>query len=254
MHKSTKNVFFTDFGMIWVMAKRTDSETMSKHIRDTLRTDILNGRWEPGARLQLTHLSEHYETSSTVIREALTRLVGDKLVTLRPNKGFFVPELSLAELTDIVEMRCVNEQLAISLGFERAPLEWESELMAAHHTLERTPRRSDEDPDNHTPEWNHAHQTFHDKLVEACGVPLLTEMTRTLSDLIQLYGRWAGPATRDAKRDLDKEHRDILKAALDRDAELAGQLLRAHYETTLSAVKNGGEVGLACLPHVKLLK
>lgn len=76
-------------------------------------------------------------------------------------------------------------------------------------------------------------------------------MTRTLSDLIQLYGRWAGPATRDAKRDLDKEHRDILNAALDRNAELAGQLLRAHYETTLSAVKNGGEVGLACLPHVK---
>lgn len=249
MHKSTKNVFCVSFGMICVMAKRTDSETMSKHIRDTLRTDILDGRWEPGARLQLTQLSEHYDTSSTVIREALTRLVGDRLVTLRPNRGFFVPELSLAELGDIVEMRCANEQLAVTLGFERAPLEWESELIAAHHTLNRTPRRSTEDPDNHTPAWNHAHQEFHNKLVEACGVPMLTELTQTLSDLIQLYGRWAGPATRDVKRDIEQEHADILAAALDRDARLTGALLRKHYEITLNAVRNGGEAGLACAGH-----
>lgn len=249
MHKSTENVFFEQFGMICVMAKRTDSETMSKHIRDTLRTDILEGRWEPGARLQLTALSEHYQTSSTVIREALTRLVGDRLVTLRPNRGFFVPELSLAELGDIVEMRCVNEELAVVLGLERAPLEWESELLAAHHTLERTPRRSEEDPNNHTAAWNRAHQEFHNKLVSACEVPLLFELTKTMSDLIQLYGRWAGPATRSAKRDVDQEHRDILAAALDRDARLTGALLRKHYETTLNAVKHGGEVGLACVPE-----
>jgi DNA-binding GntR family transcriptional regulator len=34
------------------MAKRTDSETLSKHIRDALRRDILAGRWTPGAKLQ----------------------------------------------------------------------------------------------------------------------------------------------------------------------------------------------------------
>lgn len=229
------------------MAKKTNSETMSKHIRDTLREDILEGRWEPGARLQLTILSTHYETSSTVIREALTRLVGDRLVTLRPNRGFFVPELSYAELADIVEMRCVNEELAVQLGLERAPLSWESELIAAHHTLERTPRRSEEQPEVHTADWNRVHQAFHNKLVEACEVPFLTSVTQTLSDLIQLYGRWAGVATKDAKRDIDQEHRDILAAALDRDARLTGALLRRHYETTLHAVKHGGEVGMACL-------
>ena len=61
----------------------------------------------------------------------------------------------------------------------------------------------------------------------------------------QLYGRWAGIATRDVKRDLAKEHRNILAAALDRDAEKTGTLLRRHYETTLTAVHRAGEVGLA---------
>jgi DNA-binding GntR family transcriptional regulator len=226
------------------MAKRTDSETLSKHIRDALRTDILAGRWSPGAKLQLTALSEHYQTSSTVVREALTRLVGERLVQLRPNRGFFVPPISLAEIQDITELRCVNEEFAVKLATERGGLQWESELMAAHHTLERTPRRSAENPDLHTEEWNNAHQAFHAKLVEACGIPVLIELSSTLSDISQLYGRWAGIATRDVSRDLDQEHRDILAAALDRDAAKTAALLRSHYETTMAAIREAGEVGL----------
>lgn len=226
------------------MAKRTDSETLSKHIRDALRRDILGGRWSPGEKLQLTALSEHYQTSSTVIREALTRLVGDRLVQLKPNRGFFVPPISLAELEDITELRCVNEEFGITLAIQRGDLSWESELIAVHHTLERTPRRRPEDPDQHTPEWSDAHQAFHAKLMEACGVPVLIDLTCTLSDIAQLYGRWAGIATREAKRDVEQEHRDILAAVLKRDAPAAAKLLRRHYETTMDAVRKAGEVGL----------
>jgi DNA-binding GntR family transcriptional regulator len=226
------------------MAKRTDAETLSNHLRDALRRDILSGQWSPGAKLQLTALSEHYETSSTVVREALTRLVGDRLVLLRPNRGFFVPELSLADLEDITEMRCVNEELAVRLAVERGTLEWESELIAAHHTLERTQRRDPENPDLHTQAWNDAHQAFHAKLIEACRVPVLIDLTNVLSDLSQLYSRWAGMATRNVPRDIEQEHRDILAAALARDPRLTAALLRAHYQTTMAAVRNAGEVGL----------
>ncbi|GHG59601.1 GntR family transcriptional regulator [Sinomonas cellulolyticus] len=226
------------------MAKKTDAETLSKHLHDALRRDILAGRWSPGAKLQLTALSQHYETSSTVVREALTRLVGDRLVQLRPNRGFFVPELSLSELEDITEMRCVNEELAARLAIERGTLDWESELIAAHHTLARTQRRDPEDPDTHTEAWNEAHQAFHAKLVEACGVPVLIDLTSVLSDLSQLYGRWAGVATRHADRDIEQEHRDILAAALARDPRLTAALLRAHYQTTMAAIRSAGEVGM----------
>jgi DNA-binding GntR family transcriptional regulator len=221
------------------MSKRTDSETLSTHIRDALRNDILSGHWEPGAKLQLTALSEHYQTSSTVIREALTRLVGDRLVVLKPNRGFFVPVLSLAELTDITELRCVNEEFGVRLALERGDLAWESELMASHHTLERTPYRTGED-DQLTDDWVRAHQAFHEKLLQACGVPTLIDLTCTLSDLTQLYNRWAGSATRFVNRDVAQEHREILDAALKRDAKKAAKLLRAHYETTLKAIHKAG--------------
>jgi DNA-binding GntR family transcriptional regulator len=226
--------------MIMHMSKGNDSETLSTHIRDTLRKDILAGRWAPGDKLQLTTLSQRYQTSSTVIREALTRLVGDRLVVLKPNRGFFMPTLSLAELGDITELRCVSEEFGIGLAIERGNISWESELIAAHHTLERTPYREDNEEAQLTEDWNFAHQAFHAKLLEACGVPVLIDLTLTLSDLSMLYGRWAGSATRFLNRDVGQEHRDILAAALDRDAERASRLLRAHYETTFRAIVDSG--------------
>lgn len=222
------------------MSKSTESETLSKHIRDSMRDDILNGRWAPGDKLQLTALSKHYQTSSTVIREALTRLVGDRLILLKPNRGFFVPTLSLAELKDINELRTRSEEFGISLAIERGDLSWESELIAAHHTLERTPYREATDDAQLTDAWNRAHQAFHAKLLEACGVPLLIDLCSTLSDLSQLYGRWAASATRLTGRDVAKEHREILAAALERDTKTASRLIREHYKITLDAILKSG--------------
>jgi DNA-binding GntR family transcriptional regulator len=222
------------------MSKSIESETLSTQIRDSLRNDILAGRWAAGDKLQLVALTKHYQTSSTVIREALTRLVGDRLVILKPNRGFFVPTLSLAEITDITELRCVSEEFGIGLAVQRGDLAWESELIAAHHTLERTPYRDKSENAELTEAWDQAHQAFHAKLLEACGVPVLIDLASTLSDLAQLYGRWAGHATRLLDRDIAQEHRDILTAALDRNAELASRLLRNHYETTLNAILTSG--------------
>lgn len=225
------------------MAKRTDAETLSKYIRDELRTNILMGQWAPGDRLQLNQLSEQFNTSSTVVREALTRLTGDRLVLLRPNRGFFVPTLSLDELRDLTELRCVNEQFAVTLAIERGDLNWEGDLMAAHHRMEKTPNR---DADNRpTAEWAAAHQDFHAHLLAACGVPVLLNLTNTLSDLQQLYNRWATSATTWSGRDLAAEHQAILDAALARDAEKTAGLLAEHYRGTIEAITNlGVEVGL----------
>lgn len=225
------------------MAKRTDAETLSKHIRDELRINMLNGRWAPGDRLQLNQLSEQFQTSSTVVREALTRLAGERLVLLRPNRGFFVPTLSLEELRDLTELRCVNEQFGVTLAIQRGDLAWEGELMAAHHRMQRTASR---DEDNQpTPEWAAAHQAFHAQLLAACGVPTLIDLTNTISDLAQLYNVWATSATNLTARDLSGEHQAILDAALARDASTASDLLADHYRRTLDGITTlGVEVGL----------
>lgn len=221
------------------MARRGDSETLSTGLRDRLRKDILAGRWLPGQNLQLMLLSKHYETSSTVVREALTRLSGDRLVELKPNHGFFVPQISLDELRDFNELRCRAEEFGIQLAIERGDLRWESEVFAAHHMLERIPRFSDGNLELN-PEWVEAHDNFHKKMLSACGLPVLIDLTSVLADENSLHRRWSAHSRKSASRDMAQEHREILQAVVDRDAELAGRLLREHYTQSMNNILEVG--------------
>jgi DNA-binding GntR family transcriptional regulator len=207
---------------------------------DGIRRAVLGGSWRPGERLAPVALAERFGTSSTVVREALTRLAGDGLLTWERNRGFFVPELEPRELRDLTELRCVTEELASRLAVERGDLQWESDLIAAHHQLSRTPRRDQEDPEHIADPWSVAHRSFHAKLLEACASAPMIRLADNLADSTELYRRWAAPSRGAAERDVEQEHRDILEAALARDASGLAKLLRRHYERTMHIVLEAG--------------
>jgi len=211
-------------------------------IIDEVRRAILGGDWKPGEKLQPAALAVRFGTSTTVVREALTRLAGDGLVTTVRNRGFFVPKLDLRELSDITELRCVSEALAARLSLERGDLQWESELIATHHQLSRAPRRDAAAPQHITDEWTAAHQAFHAKILEAAASPAMTRLAANLAHSTELYRRWAAPSAAAAVRDVEQEHRGILEAALARDADRLAALLRAHYEATVQVVLEAGLV------------
>lgn len=220
----------------------TEASTKGARPIDLVRRDILAAQWMPGGKLQPGVLAARYETSTTVIREALTGLAGDDLVVIKPNRGFFVRDLNLVELTDITELRCITEALAAKLSLERGDLAWESSLIAAHHELARTPRRTSADPEHINEDWAVAHRAFHAKLLQACACPQMTRLAANLADHTELYRRWAAPSVAASVRDVEKEHRDLLEAALARDSALTGALLRAHYQATVDVVLQSGLV------------
>ncbi|MGO3761113.1 MAG: GntR family transcriptional regulator [Glutamicibacter arilaitensis] len=212
----------------------------SVHSLEGIRRTILDGLWSPGDRLQPTTLAEQFETSTTVIRESLTRLAGENLVVIRPNRGFFVPDLNLRELADITELRCSTEALAARLAVERGDVAWESELIAAHHQLSRTPRRLPEEPGTVNPAWSAAHRNFHHALLVPCDCQPMLKLSADLSNFTELYRRWAAPSPAAGKRNVEKEHQEILNAALDRDSEKLGELLDKHYRATVQVVMDAG--------------
>lgn len=217
----------------------------SAHSVEGIRRTILQGVWSPGERLQPTTLAVQFETSTTVIRESLTRLAGEGLVRIRPNRGFFVAELNLRELADITELRCVTEALAARLAVERGDLAWESDLIAAHHTLTQTARRRPEDPDHVNEEWSKAHREFHLKILEACDCAPMVRLSSNLADSTELYRRWAAPSSAASGRDVEHEHKKLLEAALNRDSDTLARLLREHYEATVQVVMNAGLIEAA---------
>jgi len=215
----------------------------SLHSLEGIRQTILDGQFSPGDRLQPTTLAEQFQTSTTVIRESLTRLAGENLVVIRPNRGFFVPDLRLNELADITELRCSTEALAARLAVERGDVVWESQLIATHHKLSRTERRLPESPDEVNPLWSAAHREFHQLLLSPCDCQPMLKLSADLSNYTELYRRWAAPSKAASKRNVEKEHQDILDAALARDAQKLGELLNKHYRATVQVVMDAGLVG-----------
>ncbi len=219
-------------------------KAQGERLIDQLRLDILDGQWAPGSKLLPDELAAQYQTSKTVVREALTGLVGMGLITLEPNRGFFAQVPSLRELRALTELRCHADSLALRLSIENGGEEWEGAVAAAHFQLQRAHRRTAEDPRHLDPTWSHYHRQFHQALVEACEVPALIGVSRQLADATQLYRHWSAESTSESDRDVEGEHQAIFDAVMDHDADRAGRLLREHYERTLAVLETADSLRL----------
>lgn len=99
-----------------------------------------------------------------------------------------------------------------------------------HHVLEQTPYRPDPVTRQPEPEWLAAHVDFHAALLAGCRNPWLWDHALSLRDEAELYRRWSGPQPDDlatwTPTTMGTEHRDLLRAALDRDPDAAERVLR----------------------------
>jgi DNA-binding GntR family transcriptional regulator len=86
----------------------------SKDISIILNKAILDHRLVPGAKLGERELSEIFDVSRIVIRQALVRLSEEGLVTIERNRGAFVIRPSLQDARDVYDAASILEQGAIA--------------------------------------------------------------------------------------------------------------------------------------------
>ena len=196
----------------------------------------MTGRVLPGTKLRFAELTERYDCSTSVVREGLTRLAEQGLVQAEPQHGFHVTSLSLDDLEDLTTARCELEGLVLRISIEHGDIAWESELVAAHHALDRTAMETEGDPVLMTDEWTQAHARFHGALLAACPNQRLRNMALSLRDAAELYRRWSQPIGHDEHRDVRGEHRALVDAALRGDAIEAVRLLEEHLRRTTRAL------------------
>lgn len=186
---------------------------------------IVTGEIAPAERLKVETLKTLLGTGTTPIREALSLLTSDQLVERIDQRGFRSAPASKARFLEILTLRCTLESLALREGIARATTEWEERLVIELHRATRAPRADFEQGEIH-------HKAFHMALLEACGMPMLLRLCGQLYDLNIRYRYLAGKAVDYGKRDVAREHADVIAAILDRDADLAIARLVSHYETT----------------------
>jgi DNA-binding GntR family transcriptional regulator len=96
-----------------------ERQTIAAGIYQRLFADISTGALPPGARLVIDKLAREWDVSITPIREAISRLQSEGLVTEKPFAGLQVSELSVTELRQQFEIRGVLEGYAARLAAEQ---------------------------------------------------------------------------------------------------------------------------------------
>lgn len=220
-----------------------DGGTLSELAYRQIRRDILGGVFAPGEALRLETLKSRYGLSFSPLREALNRLQSERLVVSLALRGFSVAPYSVSEMRDAVETRILIESEALRLSIRRGTDEWEGRIVAAAHALSLKLNRLKLQPSPLSPEESEvieaSHHEFHSALIAACNSPRLIALAEELYAETERYRRpaLASANGRNPPRDLVAEHREIMVAALNRDAPLACDLLAAHYRRTAEFIE-----------------
>lgn len=109
---------------------------LGDEIADSLRQDILAGRYEMGQRIPLDALAQQLDVSSMPVREALISLSNEGLVDVEPRRGFRARPLSQKDLDDLFEVQAVLTGILAGRAAAAATANDIANLRAIHAKLE----------------------------------------------------------------------------------------------------------------------
>ncbi len=212
-------------------------KTLSEEVYRLLRRDILAGRLAPGSKLPFRQLAQLYGFGIAPLREALARLASERLVLLEGQRGFSVSPMSREELFDLCILWSEISVASMKIAIERGDENWEAEILAAFHRLQRTKLPASPSDFDAIEKWERLHSQFHMSLIAACGSPWRLHFCSVLSDQFERYRRVIllrmASSTPTAQK-VNEEHRKIAEAAVNRDSDHAAQLLTDHFSGNLS--------------------
>jgi DNA-binding GntR family transcriptional regulator len=202
--------------------------TLREQARAALRASIITGEIAAGELYSVGAVAERLGVSATPIREALSDLAHNGLVTVVRNRGFVVPELTEHDLDEIFELRLLLEVPAIERVIGRLSAE---DLAACRKEVDRGSRAA---AAGDLPAFLEADREFHLRLLAGLGNSRLVEMVDSLRDQARLYGIARLTAAGGLAASAD-EHQQLLAAIEAGDAAAAGEHMTLHLKHTRGA-------------------
>lgn len=192
---------------------------LSEIVYAKLRRALMRAELKPHERLKVRDLAQKMGTSETPVREALFQLAHEGAIEIRPRYYIRVRRLTLAEYTEVRDIRLQLEPLAAERALPHIDDAAVDALAATHDALVAAEARGD---------WQTALQTnfdFHFGLYTRSGMPTLTEV---------LEGLWIriGPLLSELYPDAHPtyserhQHLNVLDALRARDAYALREAIR----------------------------
>jgi DNA-binding GntR family transcriptional regulator len=208
---------------------------LNERVYDELRSRVLTRQEPAGAKLSLHALATELGVSRSPVHHALTRLVAEGLLTVRPRRGYYVTPVTAQAVDEGYDVRLALELLAA----ERAVVGIElGQLVRFEELLDATDAAISHE------EWDTANAAFHEFQIDLAGNALLSRFYRELS--VNLMMQVIRDGTVEGHANLVTEHRRIVEAFAARELGSAREAIREHIETgrriALDAIERAGGV------------
>ena len=219
---------------------KTDNIEKKLNLTDTIylsiKNDIIAQVFQPGEKLNIKELARKYNVSDTPVKQALQRLMDEKMVVNTPNKGMSIRTLTSHEMNDIFDMR-----LMMDTFFAKdiiATLNYSDTLRQQIIDNLTTQKNFIENNDSsHMPEeYFTLDLEFHTLFLTASGNQKAVDVFRELQPFTYATGRYVKqPYSRDCE--CVKEHEAILEAAFAGDLEKLQEAVTTHLNNSRNALQ-----------------
>lgn len=208
-------------------------------IYDQVKAMAVSFRLRPGDRLNEVALSKELGVSRTPLREALNRLVAERLFDFRPGQGFFCRPLDAQSVFDLFELRQIIEVAAVRAACKKAS---DDDLRSLRDELYAT---GIDITGLTVAEAVTRDEAFHLGIAKlADNAELLQTLTR-INERIR-YIRWISMSMDRLHRSKD-EHKQVMLALLDRNADAAARVLGAHIAKRMDQVQDAVREGISSI-------
>lgn len=196
-----------------------------------LRKDILLGRLNPGERLIESELSEKHGVSRGMIREALMLLSNEGFVTITPNKGASVANISTQDLEDFYKLIAILERKAIEWATPNIT-EADIEKLVGINVSLRDAMISESQKKLQS--WGELNLSFHRLIWDRCGNAKLGWLLEIIRQRIFRYRYTLFMIT--SSEDYIKDHAQLIDYIKKKDPEKAGQAMEDHVYRALNVL------------------
>lgn len=199
---------------------------LTQSVYESVKQLIMDLELQPGARINMERLARDLEVSNTPLREALTRLESDGLVTRRSLQGYtVVPLPDKSDLEELFDVRLLLEPQATRRAAEHATGE-QIELLKGTIEGALHPVAPEQGGDQYARYRTlvTADAVFHDLIAAASGNRLLRRTLAGLHGHLQLYRVYFKAGQAPQRAETAGEHQTIIAAIVarrPRDAEAA---------------------------------
>ena len=210
-----------------------DKYSLRGRVFQSIREDILSGRYEQNTELKEAAIGAELGVSRTPVREALRQLELEGLVTIIPNRGAYVNMITAKDVQDIYVIRSMLEGLCArwatqSITAEQLDSMEETLCLSEYHTSKKNYEKLYE-----------LDSLFHEQLYEAGGSRILNHILSDFHDYVKMV-RKATISTSSRFVTSTEEHRAIFEAIKEKDPDKAEALAKEHVKHTIESIQAYG--------------